>query len=252
MSKMRSDCVFSKLTPEQAETLEGWLFEENLSYKEALERAQKEFGIGGSLTGLRRFYGRLAKERGRESLTAAMSMCVEAAALGDNATLRAGLLTMANMCAVQFMTESPRDIKQITALLRALTSAQAQELKRVKSQSDEDRIREGDRELALRRLVQQRGRVLFEEIRQRNVEEHEAREKLREEAERESREADLKSGKRLSEDGMKPARIIAPPLPASRSPPEAERAPEVVDFIPMRKNGLVSSGRPPVAPPKAA
>ena len=98
MSKMRSDCVFSKLTPEQAELLESWLFEENLSYKDALERAQKEFGIGGSLTGLRRFYGRLAKERGRESLTEAMSMCVEAAALGDNATLRAGLLTMQPIC----------------------------------------------------------------------------------------------------------------------------------------------------------
>ena len=137
MSKMRSDCVFSKLTLEQVETLEGWLFEENLNYKEALERAQKEFGIGGSLTGLRRFYGRLAKERGRESLTEAMSACVEAAALGDNATLRAGLLTMANACAVQFMTESPKDIRQFTALLRALTSAQGQEMKWIKFERED-------------------------------------------------------------------------------------------------------------------
>src|ERR1700722_9701341 len=244
MSKMRSDCVFSKLTPEQAETLEGWLFEENMSYKEALERAQKEFGIGGSLTGLRRFYGRLSKERGRESLTDAMSMCVEAAALGDNGTLRAGLLTMANMCAVQFFTESPRDIKQITSLLRALTSAQAQEMKRVKSQSEEDRIREGDRELALRRLVQQRGRVLFEEIRQRNAEENEEREKLREREEEEAREV-AKGAK--EEEGKADVGINA------TSPPQtAERGVEVVGFIPTVENGPVSGERPPVAPLKAA
>ena len=246
MSKMRSDCVFSKLTPEQADMLEGWLFEENLSYKDALERAQKEFGIGGSLTGLRRFYGHLAKERGRESLTEAMSACVEAAALGDNATLRAGLLTMANMCAVQFMTESPRDIKQITALLRALTSAQAQELKRVKSQSEEDRIREGDKELALRRLVQQRGRVLFEEIRQRNAEENEEREKLREEGE--AREA-AKVTKGAGDMGPDSKVDATSPRP---SPPKAERAQKVVGFIPTSENGSVRDDRPPVAPLKAA
>jgi hypothetical protein len=239
MSKMRSDCVFSKLTPEQADLLEGWLFEENMSYKDALERAQKEFGIGGSLTGLRRFYGRLAKERGRESLTEGMSMCVEAAALGDNAVLRAGLLTMANMCAVQFMTESPRDIKTITALLRALTSAQAQELKRVKSQSEDDRIREGDKELALRRLVQQRGRVLFEEIRQRNAEENEEREKMNEE--KEAREA-AKEGTDMRVNATSPR----------PSPPKAERGSEVAGFIPALENSRVSSGGPPVAPLKAA
>ena len=43
MSKLRSDSAWSKLTAEQRETLEGWLFEENIGYKEALERAQKEF-----------------------------------------------------------------------------------------------------------------------------------------------------------------------------------------------------------------
>src|ERR1700749_1786598 len=155
MSKLRSDCVFSKLTPEQVDRLEGWLFEENMSYKDAFERAQQEFGVGGSLTGLRRFYGHLAKERRREDLTDTMSACVEAAALGDNATLRAGLLAMANMCAVRFMTESPRDIKTITALLRALTSAQGQELRRVKAQKEAARIEDGDPELPLRRLVQE-------------------------------------------------------------------------------------------------
>ena len=254
MSKMRSDCVFNKLTPEQADTLEGWLFEENLSYQDALERAQKEFGIGGSLTGLRRFYGRLAKERGRESLTEAMSLCVEAAALGDNAILRAGLLTLANQCAIQFMVESPREIKQITALLRALTSAQAQELKRVKSRSEEDRISEGDQELALRRLIGQRQGVLFEEIRQKNGEEHEVREKLREEAEQEmEHEAPqagmpAKAAKKAGDETGARANAASP----RPSAPEAERGAEVLGFIPTLEKESVSGDGPPVAPLKAA
>jgi hypothetical protein len=51
MNKLRSESVFSQLTPEQVETLEGWLFEENLSYKEALERVQNEFRVEASLRG---------------------------------------------------------------------------------------------------------------------------------------------------------------------------------------------------------
>jgi hypothetical protein len=139
MSKMRSDSEYSKLTPEQVETLEGWLFEENMSYKDALERAQKEFGIKSSLTGLRRFYGRLAKERNKDSLADAMSACVDAASLGSDDVLRSGLLTMANVCAVQFLMESPKDVKIFTALLRALTSAQGQEMRRIKFEQEEGR-----------------------------------------------------------------------------------------------------------------
>jgi len=41
MSKLRSDSKWNELTAEQRDTLEGWLFEENVSYREALERLQK-------------------------------------------------------------------------------------------------------------------------------------------------------------------------------------------------------------------
>ena len=63
MGKMRADSAWSKLTAEQRETLEGWLFDENIGYKEALERAQKEFGITSSLSSLADFYQRRARER---------------------------------------------------------------------------------------------------------------------------------------------------------------------------------------------
>src|SRR5580698_9461278 len=96
MNKLRTDSVFSQLTPEQVETLEGWLFEENLGYKEALERVRQEFNVTGSLSGLRRFYRRLTMERTREELTEMASVCADALATAKtDGTMQAGLLTLA-------------------------------------------------------------------------------------------------------------------------------------------------------------
>jgi len=63
MRKMREDSTWSLLTPEQRETLEGWLFEENLGYAKTLERVQKEFGVTATMASLGRFYRRRARER---------------------------------------------------------------------------------------------------------------------------------------------------------------------------------------------
>ncbi len=214
MSKMRSDCVFSKLTPEQADLLEGWLFEENLSYKDALERAQKEFGIGGSLTGLRRFYGRLAKERNKENLADAMSACVAAASLGDDEVLRAGLLSMANVCAVQLLMEPPKDIRQFTALLRAWTSAQAQEMRRIKFEQGEGR--------------QWRSRVI-----------EEARKRKQEEENRQSMEANEEPGE---ENEARPkARDTDEKETAMKVKSAAFREPELPTNLPTPHPGLMAS-----------
>src|SRR5579863_1696062 len=124
MSKLRSDSVFSQLTPEQTDTLEGWLFEEGISYKEALERVQKEFNLTTSLSGLRRFYQRLAGERSRESLTDTITVCVEAMGAAEPGVLAGGFLTLALKCAVELMAKSP-GIRELTALMRVMTSAQA-------------------------------------------------------------------------------------------------------------------------------
>src|SRR6266705_6964043 len=45
MRKMREDSTWNGLTAEQRQKLENWLFERNLGYAEALERAHKEFGV---------------------------------------------------------------------------------------------------------------------------------------------------------------------------------------------------------------
>jgi hypothetical protein len=73
MKKLRSDSVWHSLSPEQKEKLEGWLFEECLSYTDALERAQKEFGVTASAPALSRFYRRLAEERKSSLLQGALS-----------------------------------------------------------------------------------------------------------------------------------------------------------------------------------
>src|SRR2546428_11254306 len=45
MRKMREDSTWNGLTGEQRQKLENWLFERNLGYAEALQRAHKEFGV---------------------------------------------------------------------------------------------------------------------------------------------------------------------------------------------------------------
>ena len=42
---MKSTSTWSQVTPEQRAQLSRWLFEENVSYAEAKERVQKEWGV---------------------------------------------------------------------------------------------------------------------------------------------------------------------------------------------------------------
>src|SRR5215472_10508219 len=101
MNKLRSDSAFCQLTPEQIEALEGWLFEERLSYPKVLEKLKAEFGLETSLTAIRRFYKRLEMERSRESLmdVAEMSKVVREALKAGN--LKPGMLVLANKCAFE-------------------------------------------------------------------------------------------------------------------------------------------------------
>jgi len=175
MNKLRTDSVFSQLTPEQVETLEGWLFEENLGYKEALERVEKEFNVKGSLSGLRRFYRRLAMERSREDLVEMANMCADALATAKtDGTLQAGLLTLGYKCAMELLVQSPGKVREFTALLRALTSAQALEMKRVEFQRGED-------ERKAQALKKQKDEEREREWQRKQNEENEARWKAREE-----------------------------------------------------------------------
>jgi hypothetical protein len=143
MNKLRSDSPFSQLTPEQMETLEEWLFEERLGYKEALERMQNTFGVAVSQSGLARFYARLATERSQIGLVEIVGACAEATGMAKSGTLEQGLLTLGNKCAVELLIQSPGKVREFTALLRALTSAQGQEIRRVQFQREQERWKKG-------------------------------------------------------------------------------------------------------------
>lgn len=68
MKKPRGDSTIDELAPHQKECLEQWLFEENLKYKEALERLHLDFGVRSSASALGRFYQRVLQRRLLESI----------------------------------------------------------------------------------------------------------------------------------------------------------------------------------------
>jgi len=61
--KTRADCIWDKLAPEQLVELERWLFEENIAFRDAHERARRHFNAPGSLESLRGWYHRTAQRR---------------------------------------------------------------------------------------------------------------------------------------------------------------------------------------------
>ena len=63
MKKLRCDSKWSRLPPDAKRQVIKWLFEDNLSYKVTLERAQKEFGIQSSIPSLARYYQHVVEER---------------------------------------------------------------------------------------------------------------------------------------------------------------------------------------------
>jgi len=63
MNKVRSDALWTELSPEQVKTLDRWLFDEKLGYVEILPRAQSELGFKGQMSSLKRYFARRQQER---------------------------------------------------------------------------------------------------------------------------------------------------------------------------------------------
>lgn len=69
MTKMKSNCTWSQLTPEQRGELERWLFNENMSYRAVVERVLNTWGIASTPWSVQRFYHRCASERTLKEMT---------------------------------------------------------------------------------------------------------------------------------------------------------------------------------------
>ena len=76
MKKTRADSVWGKLAPEQRAQLDEWYFQENLSYREMLERAQMDFAVTASLQSLAAYFQR--REEPPELADHTAMPCVEA------------------------------------------------------------------------------------------------------------------------------------------------------------------------------
>ena len=142
-SKLRADSAWSKLTAEQRETLEGWLFEENIGYKEALERAQKEFGLASSLTSLAVFYQRLAEERMQKELLGVKSMAGKIGKAGvDWEELGATAMALVAKRMLQLAVASPGKVKELASLGRLLVANETVDIKRRWLELEEERLNE--------------------------------------------------------------------------------------------------------------
>ena len=131
LGKLRCDSTWAALSPEQRETLEGWLFEENLGYTEVLALAQKEFGITGSKMSLVRFYQRVAAERAQREFLELDTAVKEMKGMDVNI----GEMKSAAMCLItkrlmKLSLESPDKVKEMAWLGQVLVASEAQDVKR--------------------------------------------------------------------------------------------------------------------------
>ena len=131
MGKLRCDSTWAALTPEQRETLEDWLFGENLGYTEVLERAQKEFGITASKTSLIRFYQRAAAERAQREFLDLETTIREMKGLEVNVSeMQSAAMCLITKRLMKLSLESPEKVQEMAWLGNVLVSNEAQNIKR--------------------------------------------------------------------------------------------------------------------------
>jgi hypothetical protein len=131
LGKLRCDSTWAALTPEQRETLEGWLFEENLGYTEVLERAQKEFGVTGTKMSLTRFYQRTATERAQREFLDLETTIREMKGLEVNVSeMQSAAMCLITKRLMKLSLESPEKVQEMAWLGNVLVSNEAQNIKR--------------------------------------------------------------------------------------------------------------------------
>jgi hypothetical protein len=128
------------LTAGQRETLEGWLFEENIGYQEARERLEKEFGMKASMRALSEFYQMTARQRMEKEFRSVKGIGgeidkleVELEDLGGTAMI----LVAKRM--IQLAVDSPDKVLEMASLGRVLVANDAQEIRRRWLEMEEDR-----------------------------------------------------------------------------------------------------------------
>ena len=114
------------MSAEQRATLERWLFEENLGYEAALERAKRELGFEGSIGSVQRFYHRMAEVRRLRDAGVDYEGMAEWESRGTG-------MEMVGRLFVKQVTENPEGIKEWAVLARLLLQSEANVLESKKT-----------------------------------------------------------------------------------------------------------------------
>lgn len=131
MKKQRSDSTWNQLSGPQQETLEKWLFDENLGYEETLARVKSEFGLEASRTSLGRYYQHRARQRQTAELVEAQAMSDALAApeLSTDA-MRAAAVKLIAKTTLKLLCEKPGQLKDLESLARLLLLSEDNDIRR--------------------------------------------------------------------------------------------------------------------------
>ena len=131
MSKLRSDSKIGELAAEQQELINGWLFEENLSYAETVKRMKKELGLEASLSAVGRYYRAQALHRQeRGMLDAWGAALVINGSVGEVVDFKEAALKLVGMLALKVTGDKPGDVKQLAACTKLLLANEQNQLRR--------------------------------------------------------------------------------------------------------------------------
>jgi hypothetical protein len=142
MKKLRSNSAWRALSAEQRAKLEAWLFEQHLSYRQALESVKAEFGMRPSLTSLKMFGRRLAAEREeREGRMEVLKWIGKNGDDGKSKKLRSVAEALAMTKMVELSARGPGNGYELAALCRAMTASQRVDLETEKLRSVAERAK---------------------------------------------------------------------------------------------------------------
>lgn len=132
---MCDDSTWKQLTLEQRETLEIWLFEENLGYAQTLAKVQKEFGVEATIASLGRFYRRRARERQVEELLEAQVAANELNDLPVSvASMREAAVKLVGKAALNLASEKPGQLEQLVSFTKLLLESEDTDIRRTRLQ----------------------------------------------------------------------------------------------------------------------
>src|SRR5215469_4443553 len=113
MTKVKSNASWNQLTSDQRETLDQWLFEENLSYAAILPKAESELGYKTSESSLRRYRARREHERWLTDLPEAVADALEIRGLvADPDVVRKASMQVLGAHLFRLVRSAPEKVKE--------------------------------------------------------------------------------------------------------------------------------------------